>query len=124
MRKNLEKTWKNRQNLKKPGKWARAFSRSLHIKNFSRAFGARQFQQSFSHDCGCNLAFENVALADISSDMTLEIEVIIILELTRNRNLENLCEKHGKTWKISVKNLEKTWKIRQTNLENEVNCVV
>ena len=48
MRKNLEKTWKNGQNLKKPGKkpgkWARAFSRYLDIKNFSRAFGARQFQ--------------------------------------------------------------------------------
>ena len=56
--------------------------------------------------------------------MTLEIEAMIILELTRNRNLENFCEKHGKTWKISVKNLENTWKIRQTNLENEVNCVV
>ena len=33
-----QKTWKI------PGKWARAFSRSLHIKNFSPAFGARQFQ--------------------------------------------------------------------------------
>ena len=70
------------------------------------------------------LRLKTLALADISSTMTLEIEVIIILELTRNRNLENLCEnlenlreKPGKDLEISLK---KTWK----NLENGVNCVV
>ena len=65
MRKNLEKTWKNGQNLKKPGKkpgkWARAFSRYLD---------------------------ENVSSCYISCDMTLEIKVMIILVLTSNRNLE------------------------------------
>ena len=42
------------------------------------------------------LRMKPLALADISSDMTLEIGVIIILELIRNRNLENLHEKPGK----------------------------
>ena len=47
------------------------------------------------------------------ADMTLEIKEIIILVLTSNRNLENLCEnlenlreKPGKDLENSLKNLE------------------
>ena len=50
------------------------------------------------------LRLKTLALADISSDMTLEIEVIIILELTRNRNLENMREIPGKDLDYSLKN--------------------
>ena len=116
MRKNLEKTWKNGQNLKKPGKYLENGQEHSPVHYTSKIFLAPSaldnFNSHFLTTVVATLRLKTLALADISSDMTLEIEVIIILELTRNRNLENLCEKHGKTWKISVKNLEKTWKIR------------
>ena len=42
--KNLENGQNPIKPEKKPAKWAKAFSHYLDIKNFSRAFGARQFQ--------------------------------------------------------------------------------
>ena len=102
------------QNLKKPGKYLENGQEHSPVHYKSKIF---QFLNFYNFHCNflttvvATLRLKTLALADISSDMTLEIEVIIILELTRNRYLDNLCEKHGITKKISVKNLEKTRKI-------------
>ena len=98
----------------KPGKYLENGQEHSPVHYKSKIF---QFLNFYNFHCNflttvvATLRLKTLALADISSDMTLEIEVIIILELTRNRYLDNLCEKHGITKKISVKNLEKTRKI-------------
>ena len=73
---------------KKPGKWARAFSRYLDIKIFLAPSALDNVNSHSLTIVVATLRLKTLAVADISSDMTLEIKVIIIFVLTSNRNRE------------------------------------
>ena len=69
-------------------------------KIFLTPLALDNFNNHFLMTVVATMRSKALALADISSDMTLEIEVILILQLTRNRNRENLCENMEKPGKL------------------------